>query len=381
MDFAWSQEQIALRQAAVKFAHNELNADLIAHDRDEVFNREGWRRCAEFGIQGLPIPEAYGGVGADVLTTVCALEGLGYGCRDNGLLFSLNAHLWTCAMPILTFGTEAQKQRFLPRLCSGEWIGGNSMSEPDSGSDAYAMRTTATRQGETYVLRGSKTWSTNAPVADVLVVFATLDPALGARGVSAFLVEKGTPGFTISRRIEKMGVRTSPMAEIFLEECLVSAENRLGKEGAGVAIFSHSMEWERGFILASAIGAMERQLERCIRYARERQQFGKPIGKFQAISNKIVDMKLRLESARALLYQAAWKKQSGKAIYMEAAMVKLAISEAWVQNCLDAIQIHGGYGYSTEFELERELRDAVGSRIYSGTSEIQRQIIAQFLRL
>ncbi len=381
MDFAWSEEQTALRQEVIRFAQNELNTTLIERDAEGVFNAEGWRQCARFGIQGLLIPEEYGGGGADILTTIATLEGLGYGCKDNGLLFSINAHMWTCALPILTFGSEEQKRRFLPGLCQGDYIGGNSMSEPNSGSDAYSLRTTAEKRGDTYYLNGSKTFSTNAPIADVLVVFATLDRDAGARGISAFLVEKGFSGFSVGQKIGKMGIRTSPWSEVFLDNCAVPAENLLGREGAGVAIFSHSMEWERGFILASAIGSMERQLETCIRYARERKQFGKPIGKFQSVANKIVDMKMRLETARALLYQAAWKKQIGKPIYMEAAMVKLCISESWVQNCLDAIQIHGGYGYTTEYELERELRDAIGSRIYSGTSEIQRQIIAQFMRL
>lgn len=381
MDFSWTDEQRQLRKETIRFAQNKLNGDLIEQDKEQIFDREGWRACAEFGIHGLPIPEEYGGVGADILTTVYALEALGYGCKNNGLIFSINAHLWTCSIPLLTFGSEEQKQKYLPKLCSGEFVGGNSISEPDSGSDAYALRTTAEKRGDSYVLNGSKTFSTNSPDADVLVVFATLDRALGARGVTAFLVDKDTPGMTIGRKLEKMGVRTSPMGEIFFEECVVPAGNRLGQEGAGVAIFSHSMEWERGFILASAIGSMERIIETCVKYARRRKQFGQPISKFQLVSSKIVEMKMRLETARLLQYRTAWRKSEGKSILMDAAMTKLYISESWVQTCLDAIQVFGGYGYMTEFELERELRDALGSKIYSGTSEIQRQIIGQFMRL
>lgn len=381
MDFSWSKEQKQLRQEIVRFAQNELNNDLIENDKEEVFNRKGWTQCAQFGIQGLPIPEQYGGSETDLLTTVYLLESLGYGCKDNGLVFSINAHLWTCSMPILTFGTEEQKQKYLPKLCNGELIGGNAMTEPNSGSDAYSLRTTAVRDGDYYVLNGSKTFSTNAPVADVVIVFATEDVEKGAGGISAFLVETDVEGLSIGRKIEKMGNRTSPMAELFFEDCKIPVENRLGREGAGMSIFAHSMEWERGFILASAIGSMERQLKATIRYARQRKQFGQSISKFQLVSSKIVDMKIRLETARNLLYKAAWQKQNGKSIFMEAAMVKLLISESWVQSCLDAIQVHGGYGYMTEYELERELRDAMGSRLYSGTSEIQRQIIAQFLRL
>lgn len=381
MDFSWNEEQRQLRKETIRFAQNKLNNELIEQDKEQVFDRAEWQACAEFGIHGLPIPEEYGGVGADILTTVYALEALGYGAKNNGLIFSINAHIWTCSTPILTFGNEEQKQKYLPKLCSGEFVGGNSISEPDSGSDAYALRTTAEKQGDNYVLNGSKTFSTNAPEADVLVVFATLDRELGARGVTAFLVEKDTPGMTIGRKLEKMGVRTSPMGEIFFDNCVVPAGNRLGQEGAGVAIFSHSMEWERGFILASAIGTMERIIETCVKYARRRKQFGQPISKFQLVSSKIVDMKMRLETARLLQYRTAWRKAQGKSVLMDAAMTKLCISEAWVQTCLDAIQIFGGYGYMTEFELERELRDALGSKIYSGTSEIQRQIIGQFMRL
>ncbi len=381
MDFSFTKEQQELYDQTVRFARAELNESLIELDKEQGFNREGWTAAARFGIQGLPIPEEYGGTGVDVVTTVRALEGLGYGCRDNGLVFSINAHIWTCAVPILTFGSEEQKRKYLPGLCDGTYVGGNAITEPDSGSDAYALRTLAERQGDYYVLNGSKTFSTNAPVADVLVIFATVDREKGSRGVTAFLVEKDTPGFTVGKKIDKMGVRTSPMGEIFFDNCHIPAENRLGKEGAGMAIFTHSMEWERGFILASAVGAMQRQLETCIRYARERKQFGQSIGKFQLVSSKIVDMKMRLELSRLMLYRGAWMKESGKSIHMDAAMTKLWISESWVQNSLDAIQIHGGYGFMTEYEVERELRDALGSRIYSGTSEIQRQIIAQFLRL
>jgi hypothetical protein len=260
-------------------------------------------------------------------------------------------------------------------------IGGNAMSEPGSGSDAYSLSTTAQRRGETYLLNGSKLFVTNGSVADVILVFATVDRDRGANGITAFLVEKSFPGFTVARKVEKMGLRTSPMAELFFDQCEVPAENRLGKEGAGKNLFTDSMTWERGCILAGAVGAMERLLETCIRYARERKQFGQSIGKFQLVASKIVDMKLRVETARSLLYKAAWLKGRGRSIFLEAAMAKLYISESWVQCALDAVQLHGGYGYMKEFEVERELRDATGSRLYSGTSEIQRLIIGPLLGL
>jgi hypothetical protein len=309
------------------------------------------------------------------------MEGLGYGCGDNGLIFALNAQLWSVELPILTFGTEEQKQRYLPGLCSGELIGAHGMTEPNSGSDAYSLRTRAEPCTGGYVLNGTKTFVTNAPVADLAVAFATVDPAKGIGGITAFLVEKGMPGFRISRDLDKMGLRTASMAELIFEDCFVPVENRLGPEGSGVSIFSSSMEWERSCILASHIGAMERQLEVCIRYARERRQFNQPIGKFQSIANRIADMKVRLETARLILYQVAWLKKGGKPAVMEAAMAKLYLSECFVQSSLDAIRIHGGYGYMTEFEVERDLRDAIGGTIYSGTSDIQRTVIARWLGL
>jgi alkylation response protein AidB-like acyl-CoA dehydrogenase len=376
LDFAWSEEQIALRQAVIKFAKQELNERLIERDHCEEFSWDGWKKCAQFGIHGLPIPPEYGGGGADILTTVCALEALGYGCRDNGLLFSINAHMWSSEIPVLMFGTEAQKQRYLPKLVSGEWVGVHAMTEPMSGSDAYSMRTRAERKGDRYVINGSKTFITNAQLADMIIVFANLDPAKGAAGVTGFIVDKGTPGFTISRKLDKMGLRTSPMAELAFVDCEVPVENLLGKEGGGPAIFTASMEWERTCILASHLGAMQRLLETSVNYARERQQFGEPIGKFPAIADKIAEMEVRLETARLVLYKAAWLKKQGKHPLREIAIAKLYVSEACVQSCLDAIQIHGGYGYMTEFQIERELRDAVAGKIYSGTSEIQKKIIA-----
>ena len=298
MDFSWTQEQMQLRDTIVKFAQSTLNEGLLERDKEAKFNHEGWKKAAEFGIHGLPVPEAYGGLGTDPLSTIYALEAFGYGCKDNGLSFSINAHMWTCEIPLLTFGTEAQKQKYLPRLCDGSLIGGNAMSEPDSGSDAYSLRTTAELKGDKYILNGSKVFVTNGPVADVFLVFATIDRQKGARGVTGFFVEKTFPGFTVSRKVEKMGIKTSPMGELFLDNCEVPVENRLGREGAGVALFSHSMEWERGFILASAVGAMHRLLDTCTQYAKDRKQFGQSISKFQLVSTKLVDMKLRLETAR-----------------------------------------------------------------------------------
>src|ERR1700761_8657571 len=381
MDFSLSAEQRELKAAAVAFARRELNQDLAKRDEAGEFSPHAWRACAKFGVQGLPIPAELGGGGADILTTVLVMEALGYGCPDNGLIFSLNAQMWSLELPLLKFGTPAQQQTYLPGLMSGDLIGVHAMTEPDSGSDAFGMRTSAELRGDHYVLNGTKLYITNAPVSDVVLVFAAHPGRSRSVGISAFFVDKGTPGFTVSRSLEKMGLRTSPMGEVVLADCLVPAANRLGPEGAGMAIFNSSMGWERSCILASALGAMQRQLEACVGYARARKQFGQPIGKFQGVAGKVADMYLRLEAARLLVYQAAWLAQQGKPTVAEAAAAKLFTSEAWVASSLDAIQIHGAYGYMKEAGIERDLRDAVAGTIYSGTSEIQRVILSRMLGL
>lgn len=382
MDFAWRPDQLEFRQAVIEFARRSLQDDLAGRDRRAEFSRELWRRCAEFGIQGLPFPEALGGGGQDPLTAVLAMEALGYACGDNGLLFGLAAQMWSVQMPIHRFGTEEQQRRYLPRLCSGEWIGAHGMSEPDSGSDAFSLRTRAERRGDHYVLNGTKTFVSEAPVADLFVVFATVDPARGALGLTGFLVERDTPGLSVGRQIDKLGLKTSPMGELVLADCAVPAANRLGREGRAAEIFNDSMEWERGCILACGLGAMQRLLESSVAYARERRQFGRPIGGFQSVANRLVDMKVRLEAARGLLYRAAWAKQHGlPSAGADAAIAKLFVSEALVCTGLDAVQVRGGYGFTTEYEVERDLRDAIGSTLYSGTSEIQRNLIARSLGL
>jgi alkylation response protein AidB-like acyl-CoA dehydrogenase len=381
MDFSFTPEQLDLKKSVIKFAQKELNKDMISRDKAGAFSRDLWDKCAAFGILSLPFPGEYGGVDCDILTTLLVMEGLGYGCKDNGLIFSLNGQMWTVQMPLLHFGTAEQKNKYLSKLCSGEWIGANGMTEPGSGSDSFALSTTAVREGDHYILNGAKTFISSASIADVFLVYASTNKSLGFMGVTAFIVEKGCPGLKVSKEIEKMGLKTSPMAEVVFEGCRVPVENRLSKEGAGSTIFNDGIEWERSCMLASDIGLMERQLEECIQYVKERRQFDKPIGKFQAVSHKIVEMKVRLETARLLLYKVAWLKKTQDKAGMEAAIAKLYLSESLVQSCLDAVQLHGGYGYSTEYELERDLRDAVASTIYSGTSEIQKNIIARYLGL
>jgi hypothetical protein len=381
MEFSWNEEQLAYKKAVIDFAQRELNTDMVSRDRQSNFSRDLWKKCAEFGIQGLAFPEEYGGADADILTAMLTMEGLGYGCKDNGLIFGINAQMWSVQMPIHSFGTEAQKEKYLSRLCSGELIGAHGMTEPDTGSNAYGLRMHAKKRDGGYLLNGTKMFVTNAPIADIAIVFATVDPSKGMWGITAFIIDYDTPGFSVSREIEKMGLRTSPMGELILQDCFLPEENRLGPEGAGSRIFNHSMEWERSCILASNLGTMERQLENCIQYARDRVQYDQPIGKFQSVANRIVDMKVRLETARLILYKVAWLKKMGEPAVMEAALAKLYLSESFMQSSLDAIRTMGGYGYMAEFEVERYLRDSIGGTIYSGTSDIQRNIIARLIGL
>jgi alkylation response protein AidB-like acyl-CoA dehydrogenase len=376
-----SEDNQTLQQSAIAFARQALAYDVVAADAGETFNGDAWRQCAEFGVLAMPVPKEHGGLGLGLSALLAVMEGLGYGTRDQGLLFSLNAHLWTNTIPILRYGTAEQRQRFLPGLCDGSLIGANAASEPDAGSDVFSMRTRAVRDGDAYVLNGTKMFVTNATVADLYVAYATLDPALGVTGITAFIVERNTPGLTISRKLHKMGLRTSPMAEVIFDDCRVPVSQRLGREGRGVEVFECSMEWERGCILASCLGVMRRQLEDCIRHARSRKQFGRPIGKNQSVANRIVDMKVRLETCRPLVHRIGELKDRDKPAMLEAALAKLYVSDCFIKSSLDAVQIFGGYGYMTEQQVERDLRDAVGSGLYSGTSEIQRNIIAKALGL
>ena len=381
MDFELTDDQRSLRASIVEFARRELNEDVAERDKEGAFSRDAWRKCAELGILGLHVPEEYGGTGSDATTTLVALEALGYGCTDNGLLFSLNAQLWAIETPILRFGSDEQKRRWLPGLADGSVLAAHGMSEPASGSDAFSLSTTARKDGDEYVLDGSKTFVTNAPEAGLFLVFATIDKELGFAGVTAFLLERDTPGFTVGKPLSKMGLRTSPMSELFLDGCRLPASAVLGKPGLGMRVFDHSMTWERGCILATTVGTMERQLERSLEYAKERRQFGQPIGSFQAVSHKLVDMKLRLETSRLLLYHLGSLLDAGKPTSLESALVKLHLSDSFIRSSMDALQVHGGYGYMTEYELERDVRDAIGSKLYSGTSELQYAIVAKNLGL
>ncbi len=381
MDFGLTATQRDWHDRAIAFAQAELQDDLLDRDERREFWREGWTKCARFGIQGLPVAREFGGQGQGLPETIAAMEGLGYGCPDNGLIFAINACLWTSIMPVATFGTSAQKQQLLPQFCDGSLIGANGASEENAGSDIFSMQTLACRTEGGWLLNGRKTWITAGPVADIFVCYATTAPERGIMGITAFIVPVDTPGFRVVRAINKMGVRTVPMGEIAFEDCLVPADAMLGREGRGAEIFNASMEWERGAILASTLGAMKRQLERCIAHAQSRVQFGQAIGKFQAVSHRIAEMALRLETCRPLVYKIGWLKSQGLDATTAAAMAKLHVSRCFVENSLDAVQIFGAAGYVAEFGIERDLRDSVGSLIYSGTNDIQKNLIARGLGL
>ena len=382
MDFSLSDDQKLLRDNIIKFAQRELNAGARDRDREQAFSRELWRKCADIGIQGLPVPEEYGGSGFDPLSCAVALEALGYGCRDGGLVFSLCAHLLACVVPTLAHGSAEQKRRYLPGLCDGTLIGMHAITEPGSGSDTFAMRTKAEKQGNRWKINGTKTFVSNGPLGDLAIVFALTDAGKGFHGgVTAFLVPAGSPGFSVGKKFEKMGLRTSHVGELVFQDLDVADDAVLGTVGGGSAVFATAMDWERSLLVASHVGVIERLMETSIAYARTRSQFGQPIGKFQAVAHKIADMKTQLEAARLLTYRSAWRLDHSRNASLDASITKLFVSETLLKVALDTVQIHGGYGFMAEYDVERTLRDAVGGTIYSGTSEMQRNIIARWLGL
>ena len=374
-------EQLQQYNQALEFATSYLNENVVDRDRTGSYKQDLWESCAAFGVLGWCMPKVYGGSGYSLEDTIVMLEGLGYGCRDNGLTLGLNGQIWSVQEPLLQFGSEDQKLKYLPDLCSGKRKAAHGMTERESGSDAFSLQTSATKVDGGYILNGEKHYVGMAPFAELALIFAKTNPAAGNWGISAFLVENNFAGYRSSAPVEKMGVRTNPLGSITLENCFVPEENRLGPEGIGVSMFNQSMDWERGFIFASHVGAMERQLDQCIEYAKSRHQFGQAIGKFQAVSHRIVDMKLRFDNARTALYSVVNCKQQKRSATMAAAQAKLIISEAFIANSQDAIRIHGAAGYMVDGEIERDLRDATGGMIYSGTSDIQKNIIANLLGL
>jgi alkylation response protein AidB-like acyl-CoA dehydrogenase len=382
MDLNLSAEQEELRDNIVRFAQKELSSGVMERDRAQEFSRELWDQCGWMGLTGLPVPENYGGLGLPPLSCAVALEALGYGSKDAGLAFSICAHLLACVVPIWKHGDDAMKQRYLPDLCSGKLIAVNAMTEPQTGSDPFAMKTEATQDGSGFRLNGNKIFCSNGPIADIAVVYAMTNKTKGYHGgITAFLVPTDAEGFRVGQVFEKMGLRTSPISELVLDDVFVTEENIIGRIGGGAPVFAESMDWERALLGACHIGAMQRLLEGTIQYSRTRKQFGQLIAKYQAVGHKIADMKVRLEAARWLIYRAASDLGMSREVSLHAAIAKLFTSEAYVESARDGIQLMGGYGFMVESEVERTMRDDLGSTIYSGTSEMQRNIIGRWLGL
>jgi alkylation response protein AidB-like acyl-CoA dehydrogenase len=365
----WAEASIA--------QHDRVDADLRSQ-----FAADDWKRCADRGILGVMVPTGLGGSGADLATTLLTLEGLGKGCRDNGLAFAIGSQILSTQETLVRFGSDDQQRQWIPPLIAGDVLGAFAMTEPDSGSDAYSLTTTAVRRDDgSYVLNGHKAYLTLGSRCAFVIVFASTKPGAGAWGLSTFLVPTDLDGVERLENRDKMGMRTTPFGDITLTDVVVPASALIGREGAGASIFNAVLQVERSFVFTTQIGAMERQLDASIAYAREREQGGVPIGNHQAVSHRIADMKQRHETARLMLYRAAMASATGRDLAMSAALAKLTASEAGLDAALSASMVHGAKGYVSEFEVERDLRDAIGGLVYSGTSDIQRNIIARLLGL
>jgi alkylation response protein AidB-like acyl-CoA dehydrogenase len=380
MDFEFTKEQLMFKKEVVRFAQKEIAPRVQEHDLKEAFDFESFRKLGEFGILGLHFPEEYGGEGADVVTTVLAGEALGEAGVDGGLTLSYGAHSFLCADTIFCHAREDLKRKYIPKLASGEWIGCMGLSEPDAGSDVASLTTTAEKKGDRYILNGTKMWITNGPIADLAVVYAKTQPELQHAGISAFVVEKGTPGFSAGPPLIKMGVRTSQTSELVFQNCEIPESQLLGNEGEGFLMAMQTVEWDRSALLAPFVGSATYLLKNCANYAKRRVQFGKPIGHFQAIKHKLADIRIFGEAARALVYRIAWCKDQGKPLnHLEAAVAKLFIGDWSLGPTNDAVVLHGGYGYTHEFNVERIFRDSRLAPIGGGTSEIQKKIISKLM--
>ncbi len=377
MDFKLSEEHELFRRTAREFAQKELEPRAKEFEDKHEIPKDVLQKLGELGYLGLAVPEAYGGVGADALSYAIVMEELSKACASTSTVVTVQNTL--VEFPIVEFGTEAQKRKYLPKLATGEWFGAFALTEPESGSDAAGMKTTARREGDVYVLNGSKRFITNAAFARLFVVFALTAPEAGNRGVSCFLVERDTPGFTVGREEDKMGIRGTSTCELFFEDCRVPAENLLGEENKGFKIAMLTLDAGRIGIAAQALGIAEAAFDEALKYAQERTAFGQPLAAFQAIQFKLADMKAQIEAARWLVYHAAWKKDQGEDYILESSLAKLYASEVASRVADEAVQIHGGYGYIRDYKVERLYRDARITRIYEGTSEIQKLIIARQL--
>ncbi|MEM5636725.1 acyl-CoA dehydrogenase AcdA [Bacillus toyonensis] len=377
MHFKLSEEHEMIRKMVRDFAKNEVGPTAAERDEEERFDRELFDRMAELGLTGIPWPEEYGGIGSDYLAYVIAIEELSRVCASTGV--TLSAHTSLAGWPIFKFGTEEQKQKFLRPMAEGKKIGAYGLTEPSSGSDAGGMKTIAKRDGDHYILNGSKIFITNGGIADIYVVFALTDPESKQRGTSAFIVESDTLGFSVGKKESKLGIRSSPTTEIMFEDCRIPVENLLGEEGQGFKIAMQTLDGGRNGIAAQAVGIAQGALDASVEYARERHQFGKPIAAQQGIGFKLADMATDVEAARLLTYQAAWLESEGLPYGKESAMSKVFAGDTAMKVTTEAVQVFGGYGYTKDYPVERYMRDAKITQIYEGTQEIQRLVISRML--
>jgi acyl-CoA dehydrogenase len=377
MNLVFTEEQKMMQKMVRDFAQKEIAPAIEHMEETEEFPRHLIKKMAELGLMGIPIPEEYGGAGMDFTSYIIAINELSKVSATIGVILSVHTSVGT--NPILYFGNEEQKKKYIPKLASGEYLGAFGLTEPSSGSDAASLKTRAVKQGDYYVLNGSKIFITNAGEADVYIVFASTEPDKGSYGISAFIVDKDTPGFSVGKKEKKMGLNGSNTCEIVFEDARVPAENLLGNEGEGFKIAMSNLDVGRIGIAAQSLGIAEAALEYATNYAKERKQFGKPIGANQGLGFKLADMATEVEAAKLLTYRAADLKTNNMPCGKEASMAKLFASETAMKSAIEAVQVYGGYGYTKEYPVERLFRDAKVCQIYEGTSEIQRMVLSKHL--
>ncbi|QSX05649.1 acyl-CoA dehydrogenase family protein [Sedimentibacter sp. zth1] len=370
MNLEITKEQKDLRKEVINMARHNLNNDEYL----EKYSSEMFDKIAEFGLLGITIGEEYGGLNESYLTAAIVFEALGYACKNNGLIFVVNNHIWVSQNLIYLYGSKELKDKYLLEMVEGKKIGAIAITEAESGTDALSMRTVAKYEGDYYVLNGSKMFISNGPIADVFVVYAVTEDG-PKKKYTAFIVEKSFEGFKAGPDIEKMGLGACPTCEIIFNNCKVPKENVLGSYNKAGLIMTQALEWERCYEFVPHIGVMQRIMEQCIEHANTRKQFGKNIGEYQSISHRIAEMKTAIEMSRLMMYKIACIKDAKKSAYLETSIFKLFVSENYIKTCRDAMQIFGGYGYSKEYDFERELRDALACSIYSGTNEMQKNTI------
>lgn len=374
MEFNMPKTHELFRQMIREFAEKEVKPLAAEVDEEERFPIETVKKMAEIGLMGIPIPKEYGGAGGDNVMYAMAVEELSRVCATTGVIVSAHTSLGT--WPILKFGTEEQKQKYVPKLASGEWLGAFGLTEPNAGTDAAGQQTTAILEGDNYILNGSKIFITNGGVADTFIVFAMTDKSQGTRGISAFIVEKDFPGFSIGKKEDKLGIRASSTTELIFEDCVIPKENLVGKEGKGFGIAMKTLDGGRIGIAAQALGIAEGAYDEAVKYMKERKQFGRSLSAFQGLQWMISEMNTKIEAARHLVYKAAWLKQNKLPYGVDAARAKLFAAEVAMEVTTKAVQIHGGYGYTKDYPVERMMRDAKITEIYEGTSEVQKMVIS-----